>query len=187
MSRTNRLIYTLIILLETLLHFYSVLSAQEKITLSEKEIIFRLPVEVIPNGDGNDITLKNLTYQKGVFTLSYENKTNYTFTLVWYIKLANEIVVFYCDRDISMVLHSSGRAKMGRYHYDDYGNNKKGKIIQKLCLFMEKMFDIRGKKGTVYLFAVKGTVNPSNIVPGQQADIKTFKAASNVIISEFVF
>lgn len=161
--------------------------SQDKIVLSDRVIICNVPLAVSPNADGNDITLSNLIYHEGLFTLDYENRSKYLFTLVWYIKFENETLIFYSDKNRNTVFHSTGRGKVGKYPYEDYGNNVKGKIKQKVELILGKIYNIKGKKGTVYLFAVKGTVNPLETLPGQQTDTNTFKACSNVLITEVTF
>lgn len=98
------------------------------------------------------------------------------------------MLVFYTDTIMNMTFHSSGRAKYGRSSFKQTGKNKKkGKIIQGISSRVVDYYDITGKSGTLFVFAVKGRVDAGKILPGDQTDIQTFKACSNVLSIKIKF
>ncbi|MBU3947609.1 MAG: hypothetical protein KJ882_02730 [Proteobacteria bacterium] len=50
-----------------------------------------------------------------------------------------------------------------------------------------KLKNMGGSKGTLYVFAVKGKVNPYSMMPGEQKDNTTYNTSSNVLNIDFAF
>jgi hypothetical protein len=155
--------------------------AQEKTVLSEKTYITGLPVEVISYSEGKDVTLKELKDTDGNISINYVNKGKELFILVLYLKFDDEILVNYSDTSRNVTLHSSGNVLFSANGYKQTGQNKSGSIKKYINSMMGGVYNLDGMKGTLYAFAVKGSVNPGSILPGNQKDGKTFNACSNVL------
>lgn len=157
----------------------------EKIVVSENLKIKGVPKAVIPYGEGLDITLSNLKFYNGNFTLKYKNRGEEDFTFIFYFKKEKSLVIIYLDTERRVIINSNGKVGFNLEGYNEKDvKNKSGQFKINIPSNIYGIYDLYGKNISCYIFAVKGSVNPSSVRPGNQKDPDSFLALSNVLTTE---
>ena len=162
----------------------------EKVTLSDLSTDF-VPQAVVPYGaepdlvfTGLDLTRKGDNIQGAV---DFTRQGQDDFTLVVYLTMADEVLIGYLDAGQKLTLNlPGGGVAFGVEGYELSGNDT-GSIEFSVPAKVYGGFDVSGEKGTAFVFAVPGTVNPRSTLPGEQTDPETYQANSNVIEIGFSF
>jgi len=163
----------------------------EKVTLSEGLGADVIPQFVVPYGRSPALAFSNLefTEQEGTIRgkVDFVRKGQDDFTLVAYLNMPDELLVGYLGAESNLNIHlPSGTVLFGSSGYRLAGEET-GSIEFSLSGKSFNGYNVSGEKGTVYVFAVPGTVNPRSTLPGDQQDIETYQANSNVLTKEFRF
>jgi hypothetical protein len=150
-----------------------------------------IPQSVVPYGAKPALVFTDLELTKTGDTI--HGKVNFTrqgqddFTLVAYLNMSDELLIGYSDVERNLNLHlPEGTALFGIQGYKLSGE-KTGSIEFSLTGKVFNGYNVSGKKGTAYVFAVPGTVNPRSTLPGDQTDPETYQANSNVLEKGFSF
>jgi hypothetical protein len=162
----------------------------KKMTMSQVD--FKgIPQSVIPYGSKPTLAFTDLELTRNGDTIN--GKVNFTrqgqgdFVLVVHLSMQDEILVGYSDPERNLNLNlPGGTALFGIQGYKLSGE-KTGRIEFSLTGKVFNGYDVRGKAGTAYVFAVPGTVNPQSLLPGDQTDPETYQANSNVLEKGFKF
>lgn len=157
----------------------------EKITLSEDVRLEGVPYSVVPYGSQPALAFTDLKLSRDGDTI--QGKANFTrqgqddFTLVVYLSMADELLITYLDSESNLTMNLPGG--MGLFGANGYelSGDETGAIEFWLTAKVFNGYDVTGKKGTVYFFAVPGTVNSRSSLPADQTDPNTYQASSNVL------
>ncbi len=163
----------------------------QPVTLSENVPGNIIPLAVIPYGREPAFALSALELtHKGssvIGKMDFTRNQQEDFTLVVYLSMSDRMLVAYFDAEKHLlVLPATGDVLFGLSGYTLSGD-KTGTIKFSLADQTYSVYSLQGKRGTAYVFCVPGKVNPRSALPGDQADIKTFQANSNVLTQEFSF
>jgi len=150
-----------------------------------------IPQSVVPYGAKPALVLADLELTKAGDIIhgkvSFTGQGQDDFTLVAYLNMSDEVLVGYSDVKRNLNLHlPGGTVLFGTQGYKLSGE-KTGSIEFSLTGKVFNGYNVSGKKGTAYVFAVPGTVNPRSTLPGDQTDPETYQANSNVIEKDFKF
>jgi hypothetical protein len=150
-----------------------------------------IPQSVVPYGAKPALAFTDLELTRNGDTIN--GKVNFTrqdqgdFVLVAYLSMQDELLIGYSDPKKNLNLNlPGGTALFGLRGYELSGG-KMGSIEFSLTGRVFNGYDVRGKEGTAYIFAVPGTVNPQSTLPGDQTDPETYQASSNVLEKGFKF
>ncbi len=150
-----------------------------------------IPQSVVPYGAKPALTFTDLELTKTGDTI--RGKVNFTrqgqddFTLVAFLNMSDELLIGYSDMEKNLNLHlPEGTVLFGTQAYKLSGE-KTGSVEFSLTGKVFNGYNVSGKKGTAYVFAVPGTVNPRSTLPGDQTDPETYQANSNVLEKDFGF
>ncbi len=160
----------------------------DKVILSETVNSDIIPGSVIPYGSKPALQFSNLhltgsgDFVNGEVDFTRSNQDD--FVLVAVLSLDKEILFGYFDPDSNLNLHlPSGTALFGTRGCEITGTDN-GKIKFALTGKVFNGYSVFGEKGTAFVFAVPGNVNPRSTLPGDQSDLETFLANSNVLETE---
>jgi hypothetical protein len=161
----------------------------DKVTLSGTLQFNTVPNAVIPYGAQPALQFSDLALTpNGDFI---DGKVNFTrtgqddYVLVAVLSFENEMLFGYFDPNTDLNLHlPSGTVLLGIRGLEISGSNQ-GTVQFSLTGRIFSGYSVFGEKGTAYVFAVPGKVNPSSTLPGDQIDAETFQANSNVLAIPF--
>jgi len=163
-------------------------SGMKPIVIYNKPLLKGMPFSIKPYGEGKIVELKRLhCTENETVSLEVVKKIKEDFCLVFFFRANNEFITVYLDIDTDFTIHSSGTVLLGTIGHQIQENKLKGKIKYKIKSYVWGQFDMRGAKGELYVFAVKGSVSPHSILPGEQNDETMYKTSSNVLECDFIF
>jgi|GEM_PF-6303843 len=162
----------------------------EKVTLSDLSTDF-VPQAVVSYGTEPDLAFSSLELtRKGdniQGRVDFIRQGQGDFTLVVYLTMADEVLIGYLDAGQKLTLNlPGGGVAFGVEGYELSGNDT-GSIEFSVPAKIYGGFDVTGEKGTAFVFAVPGTVNPRSTLPGDQTDPDTYQANSNLLEMKFNF
>jgi hypothetical protein len=161
-----------------------------KVTMGQIDVK-GIPQSVVPYGAKPALVFTDLELTKTGDIIhgkvSFTRQDQGDFVLVAYLSMPDELLIGYSDpkRNLNLNL-PGGTALFGIQGYKLSGE-KTGSIEFSLTGKVFNGYNVSGKKGTAYVFAVPGTVNPRSTLPGDQTDPETYQANSNVVETDFKF
>ena len=163
----------------------------ERVTLSETLHFDAIPQFAVPYGSGSDLTLRNLELTERDGTISgkvdFDRTSQVGFTLVVYLSMADELLVGYLDQDADLTIDLPGGTVLFGISGYELTGDESGSLQFSLNARVFNGYDVADAQGTVYVFAVPGEVHPQGTLPGDQTDVTTYQANSNILVDEFDF
>ena len=161
----------------------------EKVVVSQAVLLKGFPNAVIPNSTKPAIRFSNLKLSKnGDFIdgdADFVRVDQQDFVIIAILSAEKEMLYGYFDPDTNLTFHlPSGTVLLG-IQGGKVTSAAQGSIHFSLNGKVWNGYDFFGESGDAYLFSVPGSVNPRSSLPGDQSDINTFQANSNVVKIHF--
>jgi hypothetical protein len=163
----------------------------EPVSLNSTVLLDDFPQQVVPYGAGSALTLADLELEKQgdslYGTVSYKQHEEEEFILVIHCTAPEQALIVYVDAEMRLTLALPQGAVLFTMNGYQVNGGESGTIEFSLQLRAPNAYSIQGAQGSVFVFAVPGTVNPHRILPESQQDTEAFQANSNVLEQDLEF